>query len=206
MQILNLFHRNSYLEFEKMYLDSDEAFVFESIRGMVMRSTVHGGSGISIQEIKEELSARWENVIDDVMQLMKELGIIEERVHTNGNDLQLMLQQGKNADWLMRGEGKLCYLCAEPLYIIFRKSKQEFISRQNRFLQEAREICSDICYDYRDPFSKRIFDSYIEWYSSMTLNDAEHYMSAQRIWAREGTMTSLEQKIHDEMIKKVEDI
>ncbi len=209
LQIVNLFHRNSYLKFEKLNGNSDETYVFEIIRGIVMRSTRDEGKGISIKEIEEEIRreyfVRWQEVINDVLQLMKDLGIVEERVSTNGNVSSTMLQWGKNADWLVRGEGKLCYLCIEPLYILLN-SKQKFISCRNEFLLEAKKICSDICYDYRQPFYESIFDFYIEWYNSMTLDNVGYHIMGQRLWSREGTLTAQEKKIHDTMAQKAVDI
>lgn len=199
LQLLLLFHRNCYLSFEK--LNSDERYIFETIRWMVMCSISDGKKGTSFRELKDRLSKKCfisqkllERQTDVVLQVMQELSIIEIK--------SSIVQWGKNADWLLQGEGKLCCLCVDALYITL--GKQEFILRRKDFLQEAKKDCNEICQQNGYPFNGEIFDYYIDWYLRMNEGDLEYYVLGQRLWPRAMVMTPLENEIHDAMKKKVD--
>ena len=198
LQLLLLFHLDCYLSFEKW--NFDERYIFETIRWMVMCSTYDGKKGPSIREVKYRLGVKCcvaqktlEQLTDAVLQIMQELSIIEIK--------SSILQWGKNADWLLRGEGKICCLCVDVLYIT--RGKQGFMLRREEFLREAKKDCKEICQSNCYPFSGEIFDYYIDWYLRMNEGDLDYYVLGHRLWQREGVMNPVEKKIKDAMIKKV---
>lgn len=199
LQLLLLFHRDCYLIFERW--NDQEKYIFETIRWMVMCSTIDGKKGPTIREVKDSLSKKLcinpillEQQIDVILQVMQELSIIEIK--------SFVLQWGKNADWLLQGEGKLCCQCVNVLYII--RGKQKFVLKREEFLLKANKECEKICDKNEYPFNKKIFDYYIDWYLRMPEGDLDYYVLGQRLWQREGVMTPVEKKIQDAMIREVE--
>lgn len=198
LQLLLLFHRDCYLSFEKW--NFEERYIFQTIRWIVMCSIYDGKKGSTIREVKYMLDRKicisqtlLEQLTDEVLQVMQELSIVEIK--------SSVLQWGKNADWLIQGEGKLCCLCAEVLYIT--RGKQEFMLKREEFLREAKKDCKEICCSNGYPFSEEIFDYYVDWYLRMNEGDLDYYILGQRLWQREGVMNHLEKKIKDAMIEKV---
>lgn len=197
-ELIKMLHQEAYAKFNEGRWNFESSSVNEripeTIRWMVMRSTPE--SKVSIKDIKDTIMREFglqeeelKSTIVQVLDTMQELEIVE---FSEISQLRL----GKNANWLVCKEGRLCYLCACTVFFQAHCEFSMFLSMWKEISPKAKEYCAKISKEYNEPFDEKIFDYYIDWYLSMN-ND--YSLLAQRFMREE--MTPLESKVWEEVEK-----